>query len=71
MNSTPVLTPYRKSAAIEHLKDALTALQALPTQTPCTECDNYQEGHCRKWGAEVPPEHRGLGCDEFVDQVPF
>ena len=71
LTPTPLLTPLRKKQAIEALQAAIAAIEILPPATPCSECMNFEQGHCRRWGAEVPQAHRGHGCGEFEDEVPF
>ena len=71
LTPTPLLTPLRKKQAIEALQAAIAAIEILPPATPCSECLNFEKGHCRRWGAEVPQEHRGHGCGEFEDEIPF
>lgn len=69
--SLQILTPYQKARAIDALQSALKAIQATPAQTPCTACENFQGGMCLHWKSIVPEEHRGRGCAEFEEPIPF
>lgn len=65
------LTPGRKADMLQALERATEALAAMPTVRPCGACDHFDKGRCGKWGADVPSAAQELGCDEFVDAVPF
>lgn len=62
-------TPDRQKQLIE-------MIQALPTVTPCAECDFFDAqtsgGYCRKFEAAVPEENQAdARCPEWVPLLPF
>lgn len=66
-----MLTPAEKKRSIKALEDALIALKATPTVTPCAKCDNFQEGRCWHWNADVPESAQATGCNEWFEAIPF
>lgn len=38
----------------------------------CRYCANFRDGHCERWGADVPEHHWPAGCDDWcIDLIPF
>lgn len=39
----------------------------------CLRCDHFRISNkkCRHWGQEVPEDIRMLGCEEWIDHIPF
>lgn len=71
------LTPARKALEVRRLQEQLAvvqsrlqAVQALPAQTPCAECQHFlkQSQQCLSWGSRVPEEYVGHGCERFQDR---
>ena len=71
MNSQKPMTPTQRDRILKNLRAAIDAVQAIPVATPCTECDHYGTGHCDKWLADIPPEVMDIGCEEWVEVIPF
>lgn len=65
------LTPAERDRAIESMEDALKALKTMPVVTPCAKCDNFQEGRCLHWNADVPEAAQAAGCHEWQEAIPF
>lgn len=83
------MTPARKALEVRKLQmhlaavqSRLEAVQALPAQTRCTECQHFlkQSQQCLSWGSRVPEEYVGHGCERFAepptelfdeDEIPF
>ena len=67
------LTPSQKARHISQLKALLELAEALPVVTPCDLCAEFdrQSGYCARWKAPVPEEARPVGCEGWVEEVPF
>ncbi len=40
----------------------------------CANCEYMEEntsGWCRNWNAEVPKEVQLIGCDSYMNEIPF
>lgn len=61
-----IMTPYEKQNLIDSLEQAIEAAKDIPTTTPCRDCVFWQDGFCKKWETQIPPETLPLGCEEFT-----
>lgn len=65
------ITPREKDNMLETLTAALRIVEALPASTPCNLCENWENNACNRWGATPPDDFQKVGCEEWIEQVPF
>lgn len=67
------MTPAQKARALNGLREAMAAVEALPTVTPCALCENFRHGdaHCSVYRMPVPEAAQPEGCAAWVEDVPF
>lgn len=66
-----MLTPSAHREMIASIRATLAVLEANAPAQCCLNCDNYQEGYCTKWSADVPEQHRQEGCERWQESIPF
>lgn len=55
-------------ASLNHAKSIIAG---IPTTRACTACLHYADGRCLHWGAPVPTDWLGKGCEEWDEEIPF
>lgn len=65
------LTPHEKYEMIAKLEQAIQLLKEEPAWTPCHLCDYHVGKVCKKYDAEIPEEFLGVGCEQWVEAIPF
>lgn len=60
----------------EPLRQARAIIEAVPPYRPCRLCmDCVQSGaspaFCATWEQEIPSEWLEVGCDNWIDDIPF
>lgn len=56
----------------EPLKQARALIEAVPPYRPCRLCLDYMAtGFCTTWKQQIPPEWLEVGCDNWLDDIPF
>jgi hypothetical protein len=67
------LTHSTKRQMIETLEQALAIVKSLPAQTPCIKCENFtpEREFCEHWNSKVPQDAQAVGCEQYIDLVPF
>lgn len=67
------LNPNEKAEWLKTLRRAVAIVEALPAVTPCAQCDHFDaaSGHCGRWEAAVPTDAQPVGCDQWVEDIPF
>lgn len=53
------------------LKQAHGIVDGIEPQSPCRLCLDFESGHCARWKQDIPPEWLEVGCDQWLDDVPF
>ena len=57
------------------LKQARGIVDAIEPHSPCRLCMDFsagpESGHCARWKQDIPPEWLEVGCDQWLDDVPF
>ena len=67
------MTPAQKARTLNGLREAMAAVEALPTVTPCDQCVSFRaaDGHCDQYRMVVPEAARAEGCAAWSEGVPF
>lgn len=54
------------------LHAALAVVESLPEDRTCRACDNLgADNRCRHWDEIVPEDALDVGCDAWVNEIPF
>jgi hypothetical protein len=66
------MTPAQKARTLNGLREAMAAVEALPTVTPCERCASFgPDGVCAVYRMPVPEGARAEGCAAWSEGVPF
>lgn len=66
------MTPAQKARTLNGLREAMHAVEALPTVTPCIYCASFTlDGMCLVYRMVVPEAARAEGCAAWSEGVPF
>ena len=61
----------RNGATDDPLKKVREMIDEMQALSPCRECLDFDKGYCGHWKQNIPPEWLEIGCDNWLDDVPF
>ena len=67
------MNPHQQKHLIESLKQAIEAVEAVPVETICTQCDHLDKKthYCAVHNGTVPEDFVVHGCKDWNLEIPF
>ncbi|NCC41687.1 MAG: hypothetical protein EOM21_20185 [Gammaproteobacteria bacterium] len=54
------------------LRNAHALITEIKVETPCRQCLDFAEpGYCKQWKQAIPADWLSVGCNNWLDEIPF